>query len=459
MNIIGGENVATGPMFVKRVKIEKDSTDVDIRVAIVSTLKRETQTTMELIKSTHEDYAYGLNGKGLIYKIFQPDQEDRKYDRNAVRLRFEVKFIEGEGIQDFLTPVISNPISMILQRSINQLHSTKYDSFLGTGISDDKATIQGMGGNVAGGEMLQGETPRGEMSWGETSFGKKRRIAALGVDANLAKPNPSVIIICGGKSINDVEVLSENNSYKVPDLPFGCIFTPLMCLHNGVILVHHDTRLFQLRNNNWIHHSGLNKTRYSAAIATTKSSTTFIFGGKDEPTYEYLEKNSTTWKLGRTKIPDGFRAGQAIPTSEDEIWLIGGYPKGDRILSFNIYDHTFKELPLKLINGGKKLKCSIIPGTNNIMVISNDGVEAEILNVEEKNVTKTASLNIPRLFFGMGVLAIDNQERLVVFGGDGKDSVEAFYPESGMWKISDIRLTKPKYCFGSLSTFADSLLH
>ena len=122
MNIIGGENVATGPMFVKRVKIEKESTDVDIRVAIVSTKKGdETQTTMELIKSTHEDYAYGLNGKGLIYKIFQPDQEDHKYDRNAVRLRFEVKFIEGEGIQDFLTPVISNPISMILQRNLNQL--------------------------------------------------------------------------------------------------------------------------------------------------------------------------------------------------------------------------------------------------------------------------------------------------------------------------------------------------
>ena len=69
MNIIGGENVATGPMFVKRVKIEKDSTDVDIRVAIVIVKRDETQTTMELIKSTHEDYAYGLKGKGLIYKM------------------------------------------------------------------------------------------------------------------------------------------------------------------------------------------------------------------------------------------------------------------------------------------------------------------------------------------------------------------------------------------------------
>ena len=123
LNIIGGENVATGPMFVKKVKIEKESTDVDIRVAIVSTKKGdETQTTMKLIKSIHEDYAYGLNGKGLIYKILQADQKDHKYDLNAVRLRFEVKFIEGEVFQDFLTPVISNPISRILQRYPNQLH-------------------------------------------------------------------------------------------------------------------------------------------------------------------------------------------------------------------------------------------------------------------------------------------------------------------------------------------------
>jgi len=126
--IVGGENVATGPMFVKRVKIEKDSTDVDIRVAIVSTKKGdETQNTMELIKSIHEEYA--LNDKGLIYKILQPEQKDHKYDLNAVRLRFQVKFLEGEGIQDFLPPVISNPIR------IGTLEIKE--------ISDDTAPIQG----------------------------------------------------------------------------------------------------------------------------------------------------------------------------------------------------------------------------------------------------------------------------------------------------------------------------
>ena len=165
MNIIGGENVATGPMFVKRVKIEKDSTDVDIRVAIVIVKRDEKQTTMELIKSTHEDYAYGLNGKGLIYKIFQPDQ-DHKYDRNAVRLRFEVKFVEGEGIQDFLAPVISNPISMILQRNLNQLVLNMI-LFLGTGISDDTATIQGMGRNVAGRYVARRNVVGRNVFWGE----------------------------------------------------------------------------------------------------------------------------------------------------------------------------------------------------------------------------------------------------------------------------------------------------
>ena len=97
-------------MFVKRVKIEKESTDVDIRVAIVSTKKgAESKTTLELIQKAHEDYA--LHEQDLSYKILQPDHSDYKYDLNAVRLRFQVILIEG--IADFLAPAISNPISML----------------------------------------------------------------------------------------------------------------------------------------------------------------------------------------------------------------------------------------------------------------------------------------------------------------------------------------------------------
>ena len=111
MNVAGGDNQATGPIFVKRIKIEKDSTEVDIKVAIVSTKKgAESKTTLELIQKAHEDYA--LYGQNLIYKILQPDHSDHKYDLNVVRLRFQVKLIEG--IQDLLAPVISNPISMPL---------------------------------------------------------------------------------------------------------------------------------------------------------------------------------------------------------------------------------------------------------------------------------------------------------------------------------------------------------
>ena len=97
-------------MFVKKVKIEKESTDVDIRIAIVSTKKgAESKTTLELIQKAHEDALYGQD---LIYKILHQNHSDHKYDLNAVRLRFQVKLIEG--IQDFLVPVISNPISMTM---------------------------------------------------------------------------------------------------------------------------------------------------------------------------------------------------------------------------------------------------------------------------------------------------------------------------------------------------------
>ena len=101
-NVSGGENVSEGPIFVKRIEIEQESTVVDIRVAIVSTKREDSEETLDLIQEEHEDF--GLDEQGLRYEPCH-----QRYDLNAVKLRFQVKFLEG--INGYLlTPKISNQI-------------------------------------------------------------------------------------------------------------------------------------------------------------------------------------------------------------------------------------------------------------------------------------------------------------------------------------------------------------
>ena len=119
---------------------------------------------------------------------------------------------------------------------------------------------------------------------------------------------------------------------------------------------------------------------------------TFVFGGDNSrKSYEYLPKDSMTWLMGKTEIPGGFCAGCAIAVkSEQEILLIGGYQTEERILSFNVRDHTFQELPSQLNVGRFGQSCAFIPNTNKVMITGghcnfNDLDSTEILDTEDGN--------------------------------------------------------------------------
>merc|ERR1711902_86147 len=85
--------------------------------------------------------------------------------------------------------------------------------------------------------------------------------------------------------------------------------------------------------------------------------------------YEYLPKDSTTWLMGKTNIPGGFEGGCAIAVKSDqEIWLIGGVNTKKRILSFDVNEHTFQELPSQLNVGRNGHSCAFIPNTNKVMI-------------------------------------------------------------------------------------------
>merc|ERR1712012_94943 len=79
----------------------------------------------------------------------------------------------------------------------------------------------------------------------------------------------------------------------------------------------------------------------------------------------------------------------------------------------------------------------------------------EILDTEDGSVTMASPMNFKRANHGMGVVTINGEERLAMFGGyDGRynlDSVELYNNLTEKWKTTDIKLREAKGQFGFLS--------
>ena len=241
-----------------------------------------------------------------------------------------------------------------------------------------------------------------------------------------------------------------------------------MVLHDGAILLcggrGNEQKCLQLDHGTWKEHSTLNQKRYSHSAVATQTGI-FLFGGAlSGETYEYLPRGSTTWLMGRTEIPGrfGFALGCAIAVKSDqEILLIGGYLAEKRILSFNVNDHKFKELPFQLNVGRSLHKCAFIPNTQKIMIaggmkITGPISSTEILDIEDGSVILASPmLNSERCFSGMGVLTIKGEDRLAVFRRYASlDCIESYNSQTEKWETSDTQLSEPKYsmyCFGVLT--------
>ena len=281
---------------------------------------------------------------------------------------------------------------------------------------------------------------------------------------------PVGLWIAGGRNLDGstakVEFIAVNSSSQLaPDLPKTIASYPSMFLHNETIVLcggyHNEKSCLKLQEGTWTKYNSLKKERsFAAVVSTTKA--TFIFGGwGNADSFEYLEKNTSEWKLGETKVPGlGFQHGCAIAISQDEIWLIGGYDTEQRILSFNVNNQSFTELPTTLKQGREELHCAFIPGTRNIMVTGgkyygNRYDSTEIINVEIGKVIEGPPMNSKRASHGIGVLNVDSQERLVVIGGEKGyvrlESVEVYNSQTQKWELTNIELSEAKTQFGFLT--------
>ena len=274
----------------------------------------------------------------------------------------------------------------------------------------------------------------------------------------------SGIIVAGGDESSVVDYIFRDQGIKqLPNLPLN-IKDSSMAAHNGTVLLcggrNNEKQSLQWNHGTWKEHSTLNLKRVRHSAVTTKIAT-FIFGGDySDKTYEYLPKDSTKWIMGKTEIPEGFTYGCAITVkSEEEIWLIGGVRNKKRILSFYLKDHTFQVLPFQLNVERYGHRCAFIPNTNKIMITGgySDGTldSAEMLNTGDGSVTMASPMNSKRNSHGMGVVTVNGEDRVAVFGGhDGGnelDSVELYNTQTERWEMTESKLNGPKFAISFLT--------
>ena len=217
----------------------------------------------------------------------------------------------------------------------------------------------------------------------------------------------------------------------------------------------------------WKDHSTLNEERIAHSTVSTQIAT-FLFGGteKSKTSYEYLPKDSKTWIMGKSKIPEGFTNGCAIAVkSGQEILLIGGRKTEKRILCFNVKDHTFEVLPSRLNVMRLEHRCAFIPNTTKVMITGGGAVShskyfkrlesTEILDTKDGSVFMASLMKYKRIGHGMGSITINGKNRLAVFGGHtGRkmlDSVELYNTQTEKWEATNMRLKKPKVNFSFLN--------
>ena len=295
---------------------------------------------------------------------------------------------------------------------------------------------------------------------------------------SLSLAKVSSIVIAGGfewkENINFLGAISDvPRKINLPNyfLKLRLTQSMVMHMHNDLILFcggitsHRDW--YSSVNGSLTNHSRLNVNRFLALTISTNSGM-FVFGGYYDPfSYEYLPKDSTTWILGRNDIPEGIKDACAITmNSEQEILLIGNRNRSfdRRILKFDVKNHTFEELSTKLINGRSGHRCAYVPGTKKIiitggydyhddMVLTNS---TEILDTENGTVTVSNPMKVRRADHGIGILTVNDEDRVAVFGGRNfqnasLDSVETFNTKTQKWEMSDIKLDQGRYGFGFLS--------
>ena len=79
----------------------------------------------------------------------------------------------------------------------------------------------------------------------------------------------------------------------------------------------------------------------------------------------------------------------------------------------------------------------------------------EILDAKDGSVTMASPMNSKRRSHGMGIITVNGEDQVAVFGGhDGENelvSVELYNTKTEKWEMSDLKLSEPKLGIGFLT--------
>merc|ERR1712223_1472980 len=184
----------------------------------------------------------------------------------------------------------------------------------------------------------------------------------------------------------------------------------------------------------------------------------YLFGGRFEPTYEYMVNDEYVWQEGKTSIPGGFRKGCVVKLNNNELALFGGRGTESRIMKFNTATKVFTENWGRLKQPRRGHACVTLG--NSILVVGGGPgylASSELINIEEGRQSETVlgDLNSKRSNFGLVSLGGGNMKKILAIGGSGfpsgHDSVEEYDENTGQWKNVNMKLSIQKSDFGYLA--------
>merc|ERR1712038_193261 len=302
-------------------------------------------------------------------------------------------------------------------------------------------------------------------------------ILSISIASTIAKPasitgtTSEVVLITGGFSnlegrVKTSEILNGPEGCTMPDLPNGgnSAHNMIMTANNDILtcggLLHPYYKKcykYDKKNQDWIPHSDLKQGREDAASITMPNAV-YLFGGRFEPTYEYMVNDENVWQEGKSSIPGGFSKGCVVKLNNNELALIGGRGTESRIMKFNTATKVFTENWGRLKQPRHSHACVTLG--NSILVVGGDyHGSSELINIEDgrQSETDVGDLNSERHNLGLVSLG-GNTTKILAIGGVGYDedidyhvSVEEYDKNTGQWKNVNMKLSEKMSDFGYLA--------